>query len=118
MPERQRAETFPGVSVGLLSPADALFDRKTAALQYHFRRALEIAHQRVALFHCRAHELVRTVERQRTATGMLAPQRIRLDAAPLREFEQSQLERIAGAGLLIRVIAPRHRPPTKFAFVA
>src|SRR5262245_23236119 len=32
MAERQHSETFSGVTVGLLFPADALFDGKTAAL--------------------------------------------------------------------------------------
>src|SRR5262245_38673532 len=68
MSERQHATTISGVSVGLLSPVPALFDGKTAALQYHFRRALDIAHERAAFFHGRAHEFVRAVERQRTAT--------------------------------------------------
>src|SRR4030095_4126075 len=100
-PERQHAEPFPGVTVGLLFPVPALFDGKTAALQYHFRSALEIANQSAALLHGRAHELVRAVERQRAATWTLAPNQAEIDAASLSAFEQGQVERIACAGLLI-----------------
>src|SRR5262249_17605860 len=113
-PERQHAEPFSGVPVGLLFPGPALFDGKTAALQYHLRRALEIASQRATLFNGRAHELVGTVERQRAATWTLAPKQAEIDATSIRVFEQSQLERIACAGLLIRVIGQRHRQQSAF----
>src|SRR5262245_66344949 len=82
MSERQHAKSFSGVTVGLLSPVTAFFDGKTAALQYHFRRALEIAHQRAVLFDGRAAELLRAVERQRTAARTLEHHAFEVDTAP------------------------------------
>src|SRR6266540_3122645 len=48
------------------------------------------------------------------ATRALAPQQAEIDAASLRVFEKRLIERIAGAGLLIRVIGQRHRPQSVF----